>query len=86
MGSFHNVTCLRELDVDSNWCTYFKQMDDYFKMVLGDARYVGVDHYIFRCMGRGEILPTLDIATINAFNKMHVGYRVRVEWTIRGLK
>lgn len=49
-------------------------MDDYFEMVLGDARYVGVDHYIFRYMSRGEILPILDIATINAFNKMYVGY------------
>jgi hypothetical protein len=57
-------------------------MDDYFEMVLGDARYVGENHYIIRHMSRGEILPILDIATINAFGKMYVGYRVRVEWPI----
>ena len=84
--SFHDVTCVRESRINSNWDAYFTHTNDSFRMLLGNICYVGVNHYILRHMGRGEIPLGFDIPAINAFNKMHVDYRVQVEWGIGGLK
>jgi hypothetical protein len=37
-------------------------------------------------LGRFNLAPKHDLDAINTFNKMHVGYRVRVEWGIGGAK
>jgi len=39
-----------------------------------------------RRIKRCEIGPNVDQDAIKAYNKMHVGYRVQVEWGISGLK
>jgi hypothetical protein len=37
-------------------------------------------------LGRCELAPRHDFDAINAFDKMHVGYKISVEWGIGGLK
>lgn len=39
-----------------------------------------------RRLGRWEVGPNVDENVIKAYNKMHVGYKVQVEWEIGGLK
>ncbi len=42
--------------------------------------------FIMRRIGRWEITPNADMDIVHAYNKMHVGYIVHVEWGIGGLK
>ena len=42
--------------------------------------------FIMRRLDTCEFLEDADIGPIWAYNKMHAGYRVRVEWSIGGLK
>jgi hypothetical protein len=35
--------------------------------------------------GRHELTPGHEQNVINAYNKMHVGYKVKMEWGIGGL-
>lgn len=42
--------------------------------------------FIMRRVGRREFPENGNVDVINAFNAMHAGYRVRVEWGIGGLK
>jgi hypothetical protein len=42
--------------------------------------------FIMRRVGRREISEGSDVGAIDLYNKMHAGYRVRVEWGIGGLK
>jgi hypothetical protein len=37
-------------------------------------------------LGKLKLVHGHDQNVISAYNKMHVGYKVRVEWGIRGLK
>lgn len=48
--------------------------------------YVGADMFILHCMGRRGIPLGVDLPTIDAFNKMHASFKVRVEWGISGLR
>jgi hypothetical protein len=42
--------------------------------------------YIMRRVGTQELPTDADLPIVRAFNKMHVGYKVRMEWGIGGLK
>jgi hypothetical protein len=59
--------------------------DEYFEYSLGDLGYLDEEMFIMRRIGRYEIDLNVDQDVIKAYNKMHVGYRVRVEWGIGGL-
>ena len=85
-GSFHDVNCLRQSDLYKNWLRFFTHRNDYFEYLLGDPGYVGEKMFIMRRLGRREIPEDGDVEVIDAFNAMHAGYRVRVEWGIGGLK
>ncbi len=37
-------------------------------------------------LGTCELAPRHDLDAVNAFEKMHVGYKIRVEWGIGRLK
>ena len=39
-----------------------------------------------RCVAPRELEENHDETAVNAYNKMHVGYMVRVKWGIGGLK
>jgi hypothetical protein len=85
-GSFHDVICLPQSYLYKNWRQYFTHNHDYFEYLLGDPGYVGEEMFIMRRVGRREIPDDGDVEVTDAFNAMHAGYRVRVEWGIGGLK
>ena len=49
-GSFHNVTCIRSLELHGSWYEHFahSDMDQYFEYILGDSGYVGTEMFIMR--------------------------------------
>lgn len=79
-GSIHDVTCLHQSKLDPYWRQYFMHTNEYFEMVLGDASYVGADMYILHRMGRMGVPFGVNLPMIDAFNKMHSSFKVRVEW------
>jgi hypothetical protein len=42
--------------------------------------------FIMKKMGRQKLPPNANHGVIHVYNKMHVGFRVQVEWGIGGLK
>jgi hypothetical protein len=91
-GSFHDVNILRNSTLHQNWRAYFHHTDEYFEYLLGDPGYLGEDMYIMRRVGSRESIDdgparnVIEDTVINAFNKVHAGVRVRVEWGIGGMK
>ena len=54
--------------------------------MLGDSRYVGTEMFIMRRIQGQEMGADIQQSTVDAWNKMHAGYRIQVEWGIGGLK
>jgi hypothetical protein len=59
---------------------------EYFEYLLGNLNYLGEEMFIRCWLGRCELAPRHDLDVVNAFDKMHVGYKIRMEWGIGGLK
>ncbi len=53
---------------------------------MGKPSYLDEEMFVMHRLGGCEFAPKHDLNVINVFNKMHVNYRVRVEWGIGGLK
>ena len=85
-GSFHDVSILRSSEFHANWREHFRHDDVYFEYVLGDPGYMGEEMYIMRRIDKSETMADGDISVTDAFNAMHAGHRVKVEWGIGGLK
>lgn len=85
-GSFHDVLLLQHLELYQNWRRHFTHSDEYLEYVLGDPGYQGENMFIMKCIGCLELPPDIDDLVLNAFNKMHAGFRVQVECMIGGLK
>jgi DDE superfamily endonuclease len=83
---FHDVNILRHSTLYREWRDYFVHDDDYFEYLLGDPGYIGEEMFIMRRVGRREVPDESDMGAIDLYNRMHAGYRVRVEWGIGGLK
>jgi hypothetical protein len=47
---------------------------------------MGREMFIVRKIKRQGITPNVNMDAMHAYNKIHVGYRVHVEWGIGGLK
>jgi hypothetical protein len=60
--------------------------DEYFEYLLEDPSYFGEEMFVMCQLGRHELSFMHDQNLINVYNKMHVSYKVRVEWGIWGLK
>jgi len=60
--------------------------DNYFEYLLGDSIYMGEEMFVMRWLWRWKLVPWHDLKVMHAYNKMHVSYKVWVEWGIRGLK
>ncbi len=60
--------------------------DEYFEYLLGNLGYIGEEMFITRRIGKHEIGLNADQNVIRAYNKMHVGYKMWVEWGIGELK
>jgi hypothetical protein len=85
-GSYHNVNILRQSNIYIHWRECFTQNDNIHEYLLGDPGYSGEDMFIMRRVGTRELSEDGDAAFVKAYNKMHAGNRVRVEWGIGGLK
>ena len=70
------------------WRDYFAHDDasQYFEYVLGDSGYVGTEMFILRRIQGQEMGAEIAQLVLDAWNKMHAGYRIQVEWGIGGLK
>jgi len=84
-GSFHDVSILRHCTLMQEWRSYFTHEDHYFEYLLGDPGYVGEDMIIMRRISDREI-PAGSEDVVDAFNRVHAGVRIRVEWGIGGMK
>jgi len=60
--------------------------DNYFECLMGDPCYMGEEMFVMHQFGRQELAPCNDLQLVQLYNKMHVGYKVQVEWGIRGFK
>ncbi|PXF42843.1 hypothetical protein BWQ96_07437 [Gracilariopsis chorda] len=88
-GSYHDVTVLRDTGLSRNWQEHFAVDHDSphpVEYLLGDPGYLGLDHFILRCIDARELANVDQDPVLRAFNKLHAGYRVTVEWGIGGLK
>ena len=85
-GSFHDVNILRQSELHRNWRLYFRHDDNAREYVLGDPGYMGEEMYIMRRIGVREVPDPTNMNAVDAYNKMHAGYRIKVEWGIGGLK
>jgi hypothetical protein len=82
----HDITILKYSDVEKNWRDYFVHDPPYVEYLLGDLGYIGNEKYIIRRISRQEISPGADLPAIVAYNKLHGGLHVQVEWGIGGIK
>ena len=85
-GAYHDINVLRRSELAANWRDFFTHRDDYFEYILGDPGYQGLEAFVMRRVAPRELEENHDETAVNAYNKMHAGYRVRVEWGIGGLK
>ena len=87
-SSFHDITCLCASQLHRTWREHFAHNDEdqYFKYILGDSGYVGPEMFIMWRIQRHKIGERISQEVIDAMNKMHVGYRIQIEWGIGGLK
>ena len=71
LGSFHDVTCLRALDMYRMWRHFFVHDDarQYFEYVLGDAGYVGTEMFIMRRIQGQEMGADIDKAEMAKANE-----------------
>lgn len=54
--------------------------------LLSETGYKGLDHFTFRRIDNREIPNADSNPMLRAFNRLHAGYRIAVEWDIGGLK
>ena len=87
-GAYHDVNVLRHSSLMMDWRNHFTHSDaeDYFEYLLGDPGYVGADMFIMRRFGSAEMPANVHEDVVDAFNKLHSGRRIKVEWGIGGLK
>ncbi len=82
--SFHNVSIMCEFELYKKWCQFFVHTNEYFEQLLGNPCYwVKEVHYALAW--EVQLAHGHDLDAIIVFNKMHVGYRVTMEWGIDGL-
>ncbi|KAH9105811.1 hypothetical protein AeMF1_018458 [Aphanomyces euteiches] len=81
-GRYHDVNILRQSSLYQHWRDHFTVEESYFEYLLGDPGYVGEEMFIMRRIGSREFADGVDISRINLFNKMHAGYRIKVEWEL----
>ncbi len=53
--------------------------DEYFEYLLGDSNHLGEDMFIMRNIGRLEVGFDTNQYVIEAYNTIHVGYKVKMD-------
>lgn len=83
---FHDVTILWNSNLYKRWRDHFIHMEAYFKYLLGDPKYQGENMFIMWRIGKAERPPNIGEDALTTYNKTHIGFCVRVEWGVGGLK
>ncbi|PXF40335.1 hypothetical protein BWQ96_09956 [Gracilariopsis chorda] len=89
VGSFHDARVLKETPLGSNWQQYFTfdlNSPSPLEFVLGDPGYMEMDQFVPSRLDAIEFSDVDAHSVLQAFNKMHAGFCVAVEWGIGGLK
>jgi hypothetical protein len=60
--------------------------NEYFEYLLGDPNYLGEKMFVMHRFEKHKLVIGHDMDEVNAFNKMHGNFKVKVEWGIGGLK
>jgi hypothetical protein len=85
-SSYHDVNILQHSSVYQNWHQYFTHGDEYFEYLLGDPGYMAKEMFIMRRIGQQEFALDINHDVLQTYNKMHVRFKVQVEWGISGVK
>jgi hypothetical protein len=65
----------------------FDPLDEYFEYLFGGSKiFGGINVHVMKRMKKQKFPLDVNHGVIWAYNKMHVGFRVRMEWGIGGLK
>lgn len=86
LGSYHDVSIFRHLTIYQEWHQYFTHWDEYFEYPSGDLKYLGEEMFIMKRMGKQKLPLDVNHGAIQAYNKMHVRFKVQEEWETSGLK
>ncbi len=60
--------------------------NEYFEYLLGDPSYFGGKMFIMHQFEKHKLALGHDVDEVSVFNKMHVNFKMRVEWGIGGLE
>jgi hypothetical protein len=58
----------------------------YFEYLLGDPSYLGGKMFVMHWFDKHKLPLEHDMDEVGVFNKMHVNFKMKVEWGIGGLK
>jgi L-rhamnose isomerase len=76
IGLYPDVTILRTFELHKNQHYFFVHDDENFEYLLGDSSYLGEKTFILKRIGRCKINLNVDRDVINAYNKMHLKYKM----------
>jgi hypothetical protein len=86
LNSYHDVNILWHSSVYQNWHQHFTHGDEYFEYLLRNLGYMGQEMFIIWRIGQQEFALDANHDVVQTYNKMHVGFKVQVEWGISGVK
>lgn len=73
-----DVTILRHSDFYRRCRAHVTHNDKYFECLIGDPNYIAENIFIMYKFGNVERPLHMDEGALPTYNKMHVGYHVRV--------
>ncbi len=85
LGSYHDVNIFCHSTIYKEWHQYFTHWDEYYEYLLGDLKYLGEEMFIIKRMWKQKLPLDVNHGAIQAYNKMHVGFKIQMEWGIGGL-
>ncbi len=84
-GSFHVWTSYMN-SICTKLASIFCNTNDYFEYLLNDLSSMGEEMFVMWHLKRCELTFGHDLNVMHAYNKMHIGYKMWMEWGIGGLK
>ncbi len=82
LGFFHDVNILHESNLYKNQHKLFRYTNECFEYLLGDPSYLGEDMFAMQWFVRCKLALGHILNVMQTCNKMHVGYKIWVEWGI----
>jgi hypothetical protein len=60
--------------------------NEYFEYLLGDPSYLGEKMFVMHRFEKHKLAIGHDVDEVSVFNKMHVNFKMRVEWGVEVCK